>query len=254
MKYVNYALCWVVSLTLFIACSSQNTETKNKEEQQTPKTEEKVAEKSAAKLSTVVETLTTAPSIEGIVGDQFITARKWEDANGENVLVFSRLEKAVLAADDPEYEALSRYFYAQHFTRKEGGEYMEVRKVQDLIEACMSSNMLYLLEKSVRITDLDKDNYKEIAFLYSYGCKSDASSDPMKLMFLENGDKYAIRGERIMDAAKQQQVKELDKSFDAAPQEFRDFASKLWDEFEAQKKAYDPEEYPSQLKSIEVKY
>jgi hypothetical protein len=78
---------------------------------------------------------------------------------------------------------------------------------------------------------LDKDSFAEIAFMYKLGCRSDVSYDVLKLILLENGEKYAIRGETLISLNNEKYggKKEIDKSFNNAPQEFLNFANELWD-------------------------
>ena len=72
--------------------------------------------------------------------------------------------------------------------------------------------------------------------MYRLGCTGDASPVPLKLMMLENSDKYAIRGTTLVDldkiyggGGKLGGEKEVDASFKNAPKGFLDFANEQWE-------------------------
>ncbi|MGB0522628.1 MAG: M949_RS01915 family surface polysaccharide biosynthesis protein [Flammeovirgaceae bacterium] len=176
--------------------------------------------------------LSSIPTGVKALGEAFIAGGKWMDANGENLLICTLSEKVTPgdpngAGGDHVYKQL----YVEHFTKKESAtDYTLMRKIQD-IQDCNFSNMLALSTESIRITDLDQDQYAEISFVYNLGCRSDVSRDPMKLMLLENGEKYAIRGQTRFSSDSPD--KNFDEDFAKAPANFKDFASELWDQYES---------------------
>lgn len=226
-------LFYFTALLVCVACSSEN-----KGEDEPPMSED---ERLALAEGNKVDVLTSPLETVVGTGNQFITGRKWMDANGENILLFTFSEEP--EADVDGNEGMSRSFYAEHFARKGDGDFQQIRKIQDFEKGCSFDNMLYLLDKSINITDLDEDKYKEISFAYTLGCVSDVSPYPMKLMMIENGEKYAIRGstryayqvkEGLPEGAEipESTDKTFDESFDNAPESFKKFASELWDAHE----------------------
>ena len=96
---------------------------------------------------------------------------------------------------------------------------------------------LRLAEGSLSLTDLNNDNYGEICFVYYLGCTNEYYHDGIKLMFLENGEKYAIRGTTnlvggmISDNPIPGETN-VDGTFKNAPDEFLTFANGVWAKFQ----------------------
>ena len=229
-------LYYLLFVFLLIACASEENENS---EDQPPMSED---EARALEEGNMIETFTTPMAELSGMGNQFITGRKWRDANGENVLIFSFSEEPEVDIDGE--EGLSRSLYAEHFVKKQGASSFSIlRKVQDSEKGCSLDNMLYLNDHSIRITDLDNDKLKEISFIYTFGCISDYSPYPMKLIMLENGEEYAIKGAIRLktelatngngEIAKSES-KHFDESFKNAPSAFKRYASELWDAHELQ--------------------
>lgn len=227
-------------IALLLACSPKEETVSTK---QPSEKKDKTVDK---KVTVKIETLDKLPQGMKTLGNQFITGRRWSDNNGENLVLFT-LTKEVNENHPSGDPAQSYAIYAEHFAKKEGAtDYTLLRKIQDFENECILENMLMLEEKSISITDLDQDNYKEISFIYTLGCRSDPSKYPMKLMLLENGDKYAVRGYTRPELMLREQFGEnatfpesTDKSFDPtfkeAPAAFKEFVNKLWNEHDLKK-------------------
>lgn len=230
-------LYFVFLMLIVVACTP--TETTDTTEDQPPMSEDEVRAKEEGNK---IDVLTQVPEGVSTLGNQFITGRTWMDANGENLLLFTFSEE--IKPHESGDEAMSRSLYAEHFTRKKATQaYTLMRKIQDFENTCIFDNLLYLEDKSINITDLDQDQYKEISFVYTLGCLSDMSPYPMKLMLLENGEKYAVRGNTRYEQLLRTELgenaaipkstdKTFDASFDNAPKAFKNFADKLWDAHE----------------------
>jgi hypothetical protein len=79
--------------------------------------------------------------------------------------------------------------------------------------------------------DLDNDNYGEITFAYIKTCTSDVSPMTLKLLTLENGEKYIIRGSTRIDWGDGDVSggeKNIDPSFKNGPSVFLSNANKIW--------------------------
>lgn len=106
--------------------------------------------------------------------------KAWQDLNGENIVLFSNKEHEL---------------FVYHYASK-SGEAKLLRKVYDFTEAdCEFDLFADFIEKSITVTDLNKDNYAEITFAYQLACISDVSPKALKLLMLQNGEKYIIRGQ-----------------------------------------------------------
>jgi hypothetical protein len=152
--------------------------------------------------------------------------KAWQDANGKNFVIFT--EQYSEKDMDSGAPKKTRYLYAYHFADK-GDGYKELRMIQDWEKECDLINNAEFRFHTLSITDLDKDNKAEITFIYRLGCIMDASSVPMKLMMLEDGDKYAIRGTTSLEQYNHVGEMNVDASFNDAPEEFLPFAKKIWE-------------------------
>jgi hypothetical protein len=145
-----------------------------------------------------LEALKAAPSWLTTKGT-FTGGIRWHDNNGENVVVVSTRS-----------EDASRFLRIQHVVRVDGGAPRELRQLSDTVQGCGEDIVLRLVERSLALTDLDHDGLDEASFSYLVGCRRDMSPVAMKLVLLENGDKYIMRGEQEMYVRKKDGSLELD--------------------------------------------
>ncbi len=182
---------------------------------------------SFSSFSQQVVTKKIEPSIlRKIVSDEAIVdkALTFEDKNGKNYLVATILQNR-----SDEWE--TKTILVQHYIEKSNKELVLLRQITDKEEHCEFDNDLQLLPESLRITDLDKNQYAEITFMYKLGCRSDVSPITLKLMVIENGNKAAIRGNTIPRGFNFAKEKVADGSFKKLPKIIQDQANKLWDKF-----------------------
>lgn len=182
---------------------------------------------SLSSFSQQIATKNIEPSIlRKIVSDDAIVdkALQFEDKNGKNYLVATTLQNR---SD----EWVTKAILVQHYIEKSNKELVLLRQITDREEHCEFDNDLQFLTESLRITDLDKNKYAEITFLYKLGCRSDVSPIGLKLMVIENGNKAAIRGNTIPRGFNYPKEKVADGSFKKLPKLIQDQANKLWDKF-----------------------
>ncbi|MBN2891710.1 MAG: hypothetical protein JXL97_07575 [Bacteroidales bacterium] len=163
---------------------------------------------------------------------------KWKDKAGYNLLIFTRAT-AFKQWEDADYDGMGDnfvYLKVYHFSGTEES-YSLVRLVQDgETEGCGDPPFAIdcdFYDKSISITDLDKDGYAEATFMYYILCASEITPVPTKLIMIENGEKYAIRGDSYLMEIKMGGEKDID--FGNAPDQLLDFASQTWDKFCASK-------------------
>ena len=138
--------------------------------------------------------------------------RIWHDLNGENIVLFT----------------LKNYeLFVYHYVIK-NDIVRQLRKVYDIEADCEYDLSLYFIDSSIVISDLDQDNYGEITFAYRKACRSDVSSSTMKLITLENGEKYIIRGTTKIPGYSEESQKKIDPSFYNAPHPFLTNANRIW--------------------------
>lgn len=149
---------------------------------------------------------------------RIIIQKAWEDSNGENNVLFTKSR-----------EELFVYHYSIS-----GDNVKLLRRVYDFEKDCKYDLFMNFIENSIDVTDLDKDNLGEITFAYQKACISDVSPKELRLLMLENGNKYIIRGTTSIDkpGIKVDGSKKVDASFDKAPASFLLHADEIWDKVE----------------------
>ena len=225
-KFISIAL--IATILFAVSCKS-GTENTTEEDQTAEVQENESDNTSETTNNTTTDELVITnynPSMsenldyEGTI----LLGKSWNDANGENVLIFT--EKNIEHSD-----SRSKYLYAYHYADSK-----LLRKIQDFEEKCDISLEAKFQLNTINITDLNNNALAEITFMYRLGCTGDASPVSLKLMMLENGEKYAIRGTTLVDldkiyggGGKLGGEKKVDASFKNAPKGFLDFANEVWE-------------------------
>jgi len=143
---------------------------------------------------------------------KLLEAWRWQDANGENLLVMyraaipSRNERR--AQTDPAFrkkladpatvhiaedEGRGAQLLVRQYVRKQGA-YTELWRLQDSVSDCPVDLILGPASNSTTVTDLDHNGQSETTVLYALGCRGDVSPDDLKLVMHEGAAKYALRG------------------------------------------------------------
>lgn len=233
MKKLSFLLS--AAIILFAAsCNQSTTESENnngnvqnEEEQNRP--DNMPSEDNTSQNNTVdkLTMRTYSPDMAAQVDykGEVVHGEAWEDANGKNFVIFTEIFDEEKAEIDG---VKDKFLYAYHFADK-GNGYEELRMIQDWEKECDLSNDAEFRFHTLNITDLDNDNKAEITFIYRLGCTSDATPVPMKLMMLEDGDKYAIRGNTSLKRYNHEGEMNVDASFNDAPDEFLPFAKGIWE-------------------------
>lgn len=149
----------------------------------------------------------------------------WLDNMGSNIAIFSQ----VTVTKD---ELTSIYLYAYHYANAaEAGPYVLIRQVRDKEERCSLYNTAGFLLKSISLNDRDQDGVTELSFAYRLGCHGDISPVPVKLITLQKGEKYIMRGTtRVITAGETSGgERKIDPSFLKAPTPLLDHALKMWE-------------------------
>ncbi len=163
---------------------------------------------------------------------KFKKGYSWNDNNGLNYFIYT-IESKVIQSDEP---TESSFLYCYHYKKNEYG-YELVRKTLDFIKECQANaiNELFIENNGVFITDLDENGLAEITYVYKMCCgMTDVSPLDMKLIMLEDGEKYAIRGDEVIFNPSMRPTDgmgRIDPSFNKAPKEFLDFAKLIWCNF-----------------------
>jgi hypothetical protein len=158
-------------------------------------------------------------------------AYRWSDANGVNYLFASNTFSE--QGDEQEGDATRSAFLSIVHAACQGDQCRVLRQLKDSVENCGEDITLDFDPKTVTLTDLDGNGYSEVAFAYRLSCKGDIGPNAFKLMLLENGQKYAIRGSEkvVYDGKTIGGDMQPDAAFSKAPPAFLDHAKALWKKF-----------------------
>lgn len=140
--------------------------------------------------------------------------RIWNDTKGENIVLFTQKEKELFVyhylidADNPKL----------------------LRKIYDAEKDCDYDLTLEFVEEAIKLTDLDNDSIGELTFAYKIACISDVSPVGLKLVMLEDGKKFILRGNTIIKMGSDELGgdKTVDASFKSGPSSFLAHANEIW--------------------------
>lgn len=151
----------------------------------------------------------------------------WTDKNGENFAIFSRRETTKKSKDET---LESGYLDVKHVVMGEPPKVL--RHVKDQVEKCDADMLVEFRDAALELTDLDKDGIGELTFAYALTCASDMTPAELKLLTIENGDKYILRGWTRMEAQGTNKPSggefTVDPSFKSGPPAFFEHAKASW--------------------------
>jgi hypothetical protein len=167
-----------------------------------------------------------------------ITGKRWKDNNGENIIIICTTKEKE-TKDKYGETVLTKEIYAYNYANT-GKGFAQLWKMYDFVSECPFDISLEYKEKSLSLTDIDKDEVAEITFMYTNDCRSDVSPCSLKLLMYENKTKFALRGVTRIDLKGEEEgfaeiheggTYDIDKSFKNAPAGFLDFAKSHWQKY-----------------------
>ncbi len=169
-----------------------------------------------------------------------LVVKTWDDANGANYLIVSRTNDYERLIKEVNETGTNSELYINHYVLTDAGDVKLLRKIYDFVHECQLDLTLDFVKKSLTITDLDDDDIAEASFVYRLACRSDVSGSEQKLIMIENGEKYAIRGNASVifgyeddgREMRQQSEYKVGAEFKKAPAAFEKAALRLWKQFE----------------------
>ena len=217
-----------IFLLLFISCNKKSEIVKTEIQ-----TEEKTSfEISIEKISN--ENLPKEINFEGNLKE--IT--KLKDLNGEHIIILTETgeipsKKNIELEDETDFKIFANDYI---FDKKEN-KYKLNWKMQDFISNCEFDLMMGFIKNAFKITDLNKNGIAEIWTMYHMTCTSDVSPSEMKIIMYEGKQKYALRGNSVVNTGTEKIGGDykLGENLSKAPKEFKDFALKMWKENNEQK-------------------
>ena len=213
---------WLLSA---VACgSSPRTGSATASEPSLPRAEDGRGA-SAAPSSLAVRTLSKVPDAVDAKGPD---AWGWRDRNGENVVVVTYAERE--ESNGAEGPTTSRSMVLTHDAIAADGTVVRKRTVKDFVNDCPFDVHLGLEDGSLQTSDLDGDGVAELTFAYRLSCASDVSPMDRKVLLLEDGDKYILRGHTGVNLGSEVVPSEydVDPSVHRAPPAFREHLVAAW--------------------------
>lgn len=151
---------------------------------------------------------------------------RFTDRNGANVVVLVHQVEGGGSVNN-------RRLWAHHYVEGHGERRM-LRTVRDQEENCEFDNLAGFVDGSLGVSDLDGDQLGEVTFAYDLGCMSDVSPKRRKVVLLEDGEKWILRGESRVDAGGGQRLGGRftpDPERGKWPKTLHDHAIDVWNRF-----------------------
>lgn len=159
-------------------------------------------------------------------------AFKWTDNSTENYILYC--ETDTYGKQNGDYFSGSKDFYIYYF-RINDRQTDLVWKISDFVKDCEFDIETHFIDDALSVTDLNENGIPEIWTMYRFGCKSDVSPWPLKLIMFEGKEKYAIRGETRdysqSYADEQDSPKKVDEKLKNSGVEFLDYSLTLWKKY-----------------------
>ena len=114
-----------------------------------------------------------------------ITAVTWTDQLGANTFVLRDIGEEQV---DP-----ALLLQADHVVQV-GDEVRVLRQVRDDVTDCDVERKSEFVDQALQVRDDDGDRIGEVVFAYRQNCSGDPSASSLKVLALEDGEKYILRG------------------------------------------------------------
>ncbi len=194
---MNYLMKKIFLLELilmtFMSCESanDNTTTDKSELNLNEVTDDSIAEPIELILEKIQgDDIPVECNYEGYMHDCWT----WSDELGVNYLFRTLSEPVIDMAELPDFfDKTSQNLYIYHYRKAPDGKMGLVRELTDFEKDCEFDISAEHLEE-VELTDLDQDYIGEVTFGYRLACRSDVSPSQQKVVLLEDGDKFILRG------------------------------------------------------------
>jgi hypothetical protein len=232
-------LMWSVFALVVGGCKpKQVVETKPQVAETKPQVVEAKQQVAEAGTRLKVERISQPPQGVAYEG-KFIEGLRYFDNSGEHVVVLS--ENTRPANMPEEEEGVDAELFAYRFVAHADGTLKQAWRVYDFAKECLMDVAANFIQGTFQATDLDHDGIAEIWLSYLIGCKGDISPWGMKVIMYEGEKKFAMRGEQKVVLPEEDSIGgsySFDSAFSEAPEEFRRFAKKLWEEYGVLKYAF----------------
>lgn len=163
---------------------------------------------------------------------------KFNDSEGGHIILLTETgeipSKKIINIDD---ETDFKIFAYSYLLDKTDNQYKLNWKIQDFVSNCEFDLLMGFLKNTFKITDLDKNGKAEVWTMYQMGCVSDVSPIEMKIIMHQGKQKFALRGNSMVNTGTGTigGAYKLDENLSTGPNEFKEFALKMWRENNIQK-------------------
>jgi hypothetical protein len=154
-----------------------------------------------------------------------VQAVSWHDTTGDNLAILTQTGEH-WEKDDTRTARLKAVQL-----RKDGERWKTVWAVNDAVVACPLDVVCAFVKNTLEITDINGDGVAEVSFVYRLACVGGVDPWDQKLLLVENGRKYALRGETAIKSEGglyEGGAMKPDAAFKLAPNGFEAFARKKW--------------------------
>lgn len=218
-------LKFLIPVFLMFACGGGEDTSENTNEDSNSESNEEVVDELVIDIS--LNKISEFPS-ECKISGNVVDAYSWSDQNGTNYFIRTINEIEFSEGEHDAYQFGTQYLWAYHYAEDAKGNFRLLKETTDFIKDCEFDIVLAHELDAIALTDLDEDEIGEISFIYRKACTSDVSPSTQKLIMLEDGNKYPLRGNtQVMDVGGDYEVGE---EFDGAPDSFLEHAKKMWTE------------------------
>jgi hypothetical protein len=149
----------------------------------------------------------------------------WSDGKGTYMAVFVSSRKTG-RAKDAEHTSAGLFVTTLRFYND---RYNVEQDIKELVAPCELDLTANFIDGATGVTDVDGDGLGELTFMYTVGCGGDVSPSTLKLLMLEDKNKYALRGLGRVDPGNG--VREggtFKADFGKAPASLLEHAKKVW--------------------------
>ncbi len=180
--------------------------------------------------------LTKLPAGTSYEGD-LKAGHRWTDRNGDNIVITTETKAYQSEKFEHESDGTDKELFAYHYIIKDN-KATPTWRVYDYISDCPVDITVSFIHGAFKISDLDKNGIGEVWLMYKTACRGDISPADMKIIMYENGKKFAMRGTEKRFGGTDDKGNEhymggeykFDEAFTKAPESFRIFAKKLWND------------------------
>lgn len=218
----------VVLILLLYACSRLNTADNKDNVSKNDSSLVDPGQKKSAEIKS--DTLKSAdlPAIIVYQGKP-VKVMSWKDKLGDNLLLLTETGEFA-SADSAEFsDNRDSELHVYHYVRQ-GTAWAKIATVNDQINSCPVDIVTRFIPGALFITDLNADGVAECTFAYHLTCTGGVDNKVMKLIMLENKNKYVIRGTTSVNIGGE--IPGTMKYEAGIPERFKVFMIAKWKAFE----------------------